>query len=1147
MGASLPRVPALAISAVPTCVPRRGAPARPVTAPPARAVLTFLSVTASVAPGLGVTACDSSQEPAVVSAVVVSPATASLTALGDTIRLSARASTARGIVVEAAVISWSSSAAGIAFVNSTGLVTAVANGAAIIRASSGAISGMAGVTVAQQAVTITVTPATASIGSVGGTVTLSAAAQDARGNPVAGLALAWTSSNPGVASVDGSGRVTAVAGGSATISASTQRVSGSTLVTVSQVATSLTVTPATARLVALGASVQLSAAARDANGHTIPGKRITWSSSAASIATVDTTGKVTAVANGSAIVTAGADGVMNSASVTVEQELASVAITPATASLGTLGRSVQLAASARDARGYVIGGKTFAWVSSSPAIASVNGSGLVTAVANGPTTITATTEGVTGTSEVTVAQKAATVTLTPTGASLTGAGTTRQFGVAARDSGGSAIPPAGVHASWTSLIPGVATVNLSGLAAAVGSGQVTIKVEVDRVVEYATLTVTTPGLPPVNLWARLESGISDRIEGMWGTSASDIYASAHGSHILHYNGTQWRHVFGGIPHGMGLWGSSAHDVYAAGDGKVAHYDGAFWSMVATGVCNTQSGVWGASPVEVFAVCWDGTVVHFDGTSWTSMGSPGAGMSLYGVWGTSARDVFAVGGQHAFHYDGTSWQEISSAELHVGISDVWGVSGSDIYASFWGNVFHFDGAAWTRVVYDAPIFITSVWGSSATDIYFAGIDTLGQAAVLHYNGAQTWTLTHGASRDSLYAIWGAPTGEVFAAGARGAIYRGYRNGTMGINPSSATISGTNNRVRLTALPGAGASQLTGVPITWSSFNPAVAKVDQDGWVTGVASGTATIVAIAFGGAAATANITVDLSKHPPVATIDSPSRDTTVTLGEAVQFRGTASDQDGTIATHTWDFGGGTGGTVEDPPAHTYAAIGNYQVTYRVTDNDGMSSPADVVTVNVVGNQAPTATITSPANQATFAPGATMTFTGSATDHEDGALIGASLVWTSSRDGQIGTGTTFTRNNLSLGTHTITLSATDSQGAIATTQVVIYVSVVAPIVPGEWHGATTGMALDFPVSTNADYVTQMKYTFSGLKCGGAELVSGSVTVSTTPGWAITNRQFVIASSSDNYPSIASTFGDNGTTVTGTWTWRTCSGTWTGSHN
>jgi hypothetical protein len=992
---------------------------------------------------------------------------------------------------------------------------------------------------------VAVTPPTVALNAVGQTVQLSAAASDANGHPVAGPTFAWASSAETIATVSASGLVTAVAGGSATVSATASGRSGNAAVTVVQLAASITLTPPTASLSALGGTVQLTAAASDANGHAIAGKTFTWSSSQEGVATVSASGLVTAVGNGATTISAMADGVGASASVTVAQQLASVAVTPAAPSLDALGATVQLAAEARDASGHTIGGRAFTWASSDESVATVNASGLVTAAANGTAAIRASTGGVQGSTPVTVAQKAATVALSPTGALLTGAGTTRQFSVAARDSGGSAIPPAGVHATWTSLIPGIATVSSTGLAAAVGSGQTTIQMNLDGVIKYATLTVTIPGLAPVNLWARLESGITDRIEALWGTSASDIYATAHGSHVLHYNGSQWQHVFGGIPHGKAVWGSSARDVYAFGDGKVAHFDGTLWSMVATGLCNMLSAAWGASPVDIFAVCWDGTIVHFDGSSWTSMSSPGPGLGLSGVWGTSARDVYAVGGQHAFHYDGTLWQEISSAELHVGISDVWGVSGSDIYASFWGNIFRYNGAVWTRVVYDAPIFITSVWGSSATDIYFAGTDTLGHAAVLHYNGAQTWDLAHGAPGDSLHAIWGAPTGEVVAAGARGAIYRGYRNGTMGINPSIATISGSNNRVQLHPLPGAGGVQLSGVPISWSSFNPAVATVDADGWVTGITTGTAVISAVAFGGAGATANITVDLTKRPPVATIDSPSRDTTITRGEAVQFRGTASDADGTIASHAWDFGDGGTASVEDPPAHTYAVIGNYRVTYRVTDNDGLSSPVASVMVNVVANQAPVVTISSPANGATFAPGSTITFAGNATDHEDGPLSGASLVWTSSRDGQIGTGTSFTRSDLSLGTHTITLTAADSDGAAGSAQVTINVAAIAPIATGQWTGSTTGMALEFNVSADARYVTQMKYTFSGLTCGGATLVSGSVIRSTTPGWEITNRQFSIPAT-QNVPGISGTFGDNGTTVTGTWTWLTCSGPWTGSH-
>jgi uncharacterized protein YjdB len=839
-----------------------------------------------------------------------------------------------------------------------------------------------------------------------------------------------------------------VASGSATVAATAGGKGDSADVTVAQVAASVTLTPPTASLDALGATVQLAAGAHDANGNAIAGKTFTWASSDGSIATVSAAGLVTAVANGAATISATADGKADSADVTVAQVLATVAVTPAASSLAALGATVQLTAAALDANAHPITGKTFTWGSSDESIATVSTSGLVTAVANGAASITATTEGVTGTAALTVAQKAAVVALSPAGASIAGVGATQQFTVAARDAGDSPIPGLGVHATWTSLNPNVATVNpQTGVAAAVGSGQVTIRVAVDTAVAYALLTVTTPGLPRVNLWAQLNSGISEGINGLWGTSATDVFATA-GGRVLHYDGTVWNSVFGDIGFlNMDVWGSAASDVYVVGNAaKVLHYDGTTWSLMTSGLSNMLPAVWGASPRDIFAVSWDGTIVHFDGVRWSSMGSPAPSAALNGVWGTSASDVYAVGSipnaPAAFHYDGTSWSDISTGVTRS-IEAVWGVSGADIYAANFGEVFHYNGAGWTHIAFDAPIDINAIWGSSSTDVYFAGADTLGHAAILHYDGTY-WRLTRSPILHGLGGIWGAPTGEVFASGDKGTIVRGYRGGTVAVTPSSATITGNANQLQLAPSAAAGGGPVAGVTYLWTSSDETVATVDGDGLVTGLATGTATITATAFGGAAATATVTVALTQTPPVAVIDLPRRDTLLTLGEAVSFQGTGSDVDGTIASHQWDFGDGTGASVEDPGSHTYAAVGIYRVTYRVTDDDGARSSAATVVVTVVANQAPTAFIASPAHNATFSTGETITFTGSATDHEDGALTGAALVWTSSLDGQIGTGTSFTRSDLSEGTHRINLNAKDSGGGDGPTGVVITVRSHAPL-------------------------------------------------------------------------------------------------------
>ena len=83
--------------------------------------------------------------------------------------------------------------------------------------------------------------------------------------------------------------------------------------------TSVEVSPASATFVSLGETVQFSASARDASGSTIADKTFTWTSSAETVATVNTSGLVTAVANGSATIQASTDGVSGTATILVQQ------------------------------------------------------------------------------------------------------------------------------------------------------------------------------------------------------------------------------------------------------------------------------------------------------------------------------------------------------------------------------------------------------------------------------------------------------------------------------------------------------------------------------------------------------------------------------------------------------------------------------------------------------------------------------------------------------------------------------------------------------------------------------------------------------------------------------------------------------------
>jgi uncharacterized protein YjdB len=154
--------------------------------------------------------------------------------------------------------------------------------------------------------------------------------------------------------------------------------------------------------IAEGATVQLTAAAKDANGQVLPGRPATWSSDEPGIARVSATGLVTSVAAGNATITATIEGKAGTAAVTVTPAgVATVEVTPVAPSVSA-GQTVQLTATAQDANGKVLTGRTFTWVSSATGVATVTGSGLVRGVAPGSATITATSGGKSGTASVSV-------------------------------------------------------------------------------------------------------------------------------------------------------------------------------------------------------------------------------------------------------------------------------------------------------------------------------------------------------------------------------------------------------------------------------------------------------------------------------------------------------------------------------------------------------------------------------------------------------------------------------------------------------------------------------------------------------------------------------------------------------------------------
>ena len=231
--------------------------------------------------------------------------------------------------------------------------------------------------------------------TVGATAQLTATPRDATGGALAGRTVTWSTSGAAVASVNGTGLVTAVAPGSATITATSEGIDGTAAVTVVPVAVASVALTAPKVAFLIGESSQYAAQPKDAGGNALAGRTVTWSSSQPSVATVSATGLVTAIAAGSATITATSETVTGSVSISVALvPVASVAITAPKVAF-VVGEASQFTAQPKDAQGNALSGRTVTWNSTQPAVATVSGAGLVTAVTVGTSSITATSDGIT--------------------------------------------------------------------------------------------------------------------------------------------------------------------------------------------------------------------------------------------------------------------------------------------------------------------------------------------------------------------------------------------------------------------------------------------------------------------------------------------------------------------------------------------------------------------------------------------------------------------------------------------------------------------------------------------------------------------------------------------------------------------------------
>ena len=230
----------------------------------------------------------------------------------------------------------------------------------------------------------------------------------------------------------------------------------------------------------------------------------------------------------------------------------------------------------------------------------------------------------------------------------------------------------------------------------------------------------------------LQNAVSDALPGETVKLGDGIYEVASGITVAKaitiesVNGASFT-TLRPIHNLRGVWGSDSDDVYAVGHGgTILHYNGTSWSSQTSGTTNNLYGVWGTSNGNhVFAVGASGTILYSTGSgSWTALAS-GTTNTLYGIWGNDEEDVFAVGHN--------------------------------------GTILNYNGTSWSSMTSNTTNTLYSVEGSGTSDVFAVGAS----GTILHYNDI-SWSSQTSGTTNTLYGVWDYNSSNIFAVGASGTI-------------------------------------------------------------------------------------------------------------------------------------------------------------------------------------------------------------------------------------------------------------------------------------------------------------------------------------------------------------------------------------------
>jgi hypothetical protein len=239
----------------------------------------------------------------------------------------------------------------------------------------------------------------------------------------------------------------------------------------------------------------------------------------------------------------------------------------------------------------------------------------------------------------------------------------------------------------------------------------------------------------------------------------------------------------------------------------AEWDGQKWTKIKlTYVYNSQSyiftevnGIWVVGNSDYWFAA--GSVFHWDGQSSQAqlvfsrltLSDPNA--TVEKIWGVSGTNMFGVGKSGTIvHYDGHSWTKMAS-NTTVDLQDIWGIDGSHIWATGFNNsdghcvVLQCNGTSWSTIYDSANLppnkiqYFNTVWTDNVSSLY---LDGGSYTQILNLQDG-TFKRTDSLSTNEVFKIRGTKHNDIFRVGYGGETVH-YNGATWHLYPELKTLNG-----------------------------------------------------------------------------------------------------------------------------------------------------------------------------------------------------------------------------------------------------------------------------------------------------------------------------------------------------------------------